>query len=292
MLRGNWSIVAALAGLALSGASPPQANNAENAQATPNKVEPALSDIATSLRKANEPSPLEQPCDKGDDQRSSDLCAQWKAAEAADSAANAAWVFGALGSLIGLLTLAAAAAAAYFARKAAVETEKGANAAIGAVAETRAANEIARQANEWMLRPYVALTEGRDWSEEPFSSESRLYFRVKNFGQTPARNVRLSIGSQTFADDETLTEIPLLYTGNWGFLAPGDMRDEDARTADLSPADFADFASGNVKLCCRVRIDYEWAAGTDFHEVYLMLVEPGCNRWTLAPEARRPKAGA
>lgn len=79
--------------------------------------------MAATLREANKPSDLNQPCEQGEDNRSSDLCAQWKAADAARSSADAAWLFGALGSLIGALTLAAAAAAAIWARKAANETQ-------------------------------------------------------------------------------------------------------------------------------------------------------------------------
>ena len=95
-----------------------------------------------------------------------------------------------LASLFGLVigggTLFAAWRAARWARKAAVETEKGARAAISAVRETKAANNIARETAHLELRAYVSIDDtngeihGDDW-----------YPRVKftNCGNTPAKQV-------------------------------------------------------------------------------------------------------
>lgn len=129
MLRGYRGILCALAGLVLAGAGPPKAERQQPAAAPTDKIAPALESIAASLRNQVKPSDLEQPCKEGDNTRSSDLCAQWKAADAADSAASATWAFGIAGSLLGALTLAAAWSAAKWARKAAEETKRGADAA-------------------------------------------------------------------------------------------------------------------------------------------------------------------
>ena len=121
MLRGYRSILDAFVGLALAGAQPPKEDGGQPTETPSSKIERSLEDIASSQRKAVESSDLEKPCKEGDDQRSSDLCAQWKAADAAKTASLAAW----LGALIGAFTLAAAYSAAKWARKAAKASRKG-----------------------------------------------------------------------------------------------------------------------------------------------------------------------
>jgi hypothetical protein len=69
------------------------------------------------------------------DRDGANLCAQWKAAIAAESSADAAWwtvYFAGLGIALTVITMAAAIAAAYFAKRAADETKRGADAAHGA----------------------------------------------------------------------------------------------------------------------------------------------------------------
>lgn len=60
------------------------------------------------------------------------LCVQWKSADAAKSSADASWwtvYFAGLGIALAAITMAAAIAAAYFAKKAAYETKRSADAA-------------------------------------------------------------------------------------------------------------------------------------------------------------------
>lgn len=99
-------------------------------------------------------SPIERPCAKGSDDRTSDLCAQWKAADSADMAATwTKWtgLFTGLSALLGVLTLCAAVAAAMFAKEAAVETRRNADAADAAV----------KIASENTQAAYEALEESR-----------------------------------------------------------------------------------------------------------------------------------
>jgi hypothetical protein len=145
MLRGYRGTIVALAGLVLLGAGPPKADGNQPPDAPLQQVNPALNKIATALGEANKPSTLEQPCLEGEDQRSSDLCAQWKAADAAKSASVATWIFGAIGTLIGSLTLAAAWSAAKWARQAAEQTKRAADVAEAATAGAGAALSIASQ---------------------------------------------------------------------------------------------------------------------------------------------------
>ncbi|MGD9811190.1 MAG: hypothetical protein AB7U35_07625 [Sphingobium sp.] len=126
-------VILALGGLILIGASPPSKQDGTNPpQASNEKIERSLEDIATSLKQANKPSEHDKPCSKGDDYRDSDLCAQWKAADAAKSAADAAWWIGGFGLLIGAFTLGAAVAAAIYARSAAIHTKTSADSFIEA----------------------------------------------------------------------------------------------------------------------------------------------------------------
>lgn len=117
---------------------------------------------APASKNAQEPSQHDAPCQKGEDDRTSDLCAQWKAAEAAASSADAAWLFGYVGSAIGALTLFAAVAAAIYAARAA-------KAAIGA-------ERSFREAERAVLRlepPHLYLKNG----------EEILHVRFKNVGR-------------------------------------------------------------------------------------------------------------
>jgi hypothetical protein len=114
----------------------------------------------------------EAECQRPDEKRDSDSCAQWKAAEAAaDSAwwaARSTWVSG----ISGLLVLIA----------------------LGFAFE---ANRIARRSAHWQLRPYVYLEkciinpERRRPEERHGVDRAPLTFYFKNFGQTPAKSVTL-----------------------------------------------------------------------------------------------------
>ncbi|MEG8044073.1 hypothetical protein O6V14_10380 [Sphingomonas faeni] len=72
------------------------------------------------------------PCYKTKNSDVAALCAQWKAADAAKSSADASWwtvYFAGFGIALAAITMAAAIAAAYFAKKAAYENKRSANAA-------------------------------------------------------------------------------------------------------------------------------------------------------------------
>lgn len=116
---------------------------------------------------AHKPDQLTAPCEPGSDNRNSDLCAQWKAADAANQSAywsGPTYRLGVAGIGIGLFTLAAAVAAAIFTGQTVVVTRK-----IGE-AQTRAyINVINVKAN---------VADGGSFEIE---------FTVKNFGQSPAR---------------------------------------------------------------------------------------------------------
>lgn len=118
-------------------------------------------------------------CPSGQDNRQSDLCAQWKAADsAAQSAKWALWTFIAtvVGLLVGSGTLLAAWLAARWAKKAANFTEAGAIAAADSVAE-------ARRIGEAQVQAYVSII-GLRVKKLEYGLEVQAI--SKNTGQSPA----------------------------------------------------------------------------------------------------------
>lgn len=130
-------------------------------------------------------SPVDLGCRAGSDDRRSDLCAQWKAADAAHESAQwtarSFWL-AIVGTVIGGGTLLAAFLAARYARKAAHEAARSANIA----AEAYAASE-------------------RAWLNVDISADSDLRFhptggcgifvklKITNIGRTPALNAHTSM---------------------------------------------------------------------------------------------------
>jgi hypothetical protein len=155
------------------------------------------------MEEANEPARESAACPQGQDDRNSDLCAQWKAADAAaDSAywtSGTFWI-GIVGLVLGAVTMGAAIAAAVFARRAAVATEEtvgiareasiGANEALATASRNAdaAADQvrISERTAHRQLRPYV------HFAGAPMISDERgrriLSVSMKNFGRTPAKH--------------------------------------------------------------------------------------------------------
>lgn len=163
-------------------------------QAKPGNTAAAQLDrIANAVENLPKATPPDGGCESGHEDRQSELCAQWKAADAAIEAAQAAWYqfyLGVGGLLVGLATFIAAVAAAIFARKAAIETEKGAQAAIDAVGETKKANQIARDSMKNQLRPYLDIESVKP--AKLTESDETVLVTLKNFGQTPAMKVQVA----------------------------------------------------------------------------------------------------
>jgi hypothetical protein len=195
MLRGYRRIIlAALGCLALASPAWGQANR-EQRQAN-QEIANSLSDISASLKEANQRPDPNQPCEKGSDDRNSDLCAQWKAADSAE--ASSIWTertfyLGVLGGIIGLLTLGAAAAAAFYARQAALHTESGANEARRAADAAEEGLALANRTNEIQLRAYIRNVSESFTRSEPDSTTLDFKFKFRNVGQTPAKNVVVNI---------------------------------------------------------------------------------------------------
>lgn len=128
---------------------------------------------------------LDAPCPKGIDDRSSDLCAQWKAADAANKAAEwtarSFWL-SLFSTVVGAGTLVAAFLAARYAKHAANEAKRGA--------------DIAREALIASERAWLTVSLHPD-GDLTFSKtggcDLSVYLNIKNIGRTPALNVHISM---------------------------------------------------------------------------------------------------
>lgn len=260
--------------------------NPRNGQYTPggSQCEPttlaAIVDRRERLRKAD-------ACAKEAEdyrQNAADLIQQTRAADAAQSQADIAsqqlWA-GWFQTLGGFLTLCAAVAAAIYARDAAKEGKRSADLQNDELTETRKVTAA-------QLRPYVNFTDAGEDEAAPFNRQSKLKIRIKNFGQVPARTVRFNMGEKIVTEPIGDTEIPLgVKYGDLGLLAPGDGRSDAIGAQDFELEDLAIIAAGEATLALRLRVDYTWADGADFHEIIMILNDPNTNKWGLVDERRR-----
>lgn len=136
----------------------------------------------TPEKSDTEPSNINKPCQKGQDDRNSDLCAQWKAADAARTSAN--WTkYGVISGLaVGIGGLIGAGLAVYYAQK--------------AFSEAREANRIAHEsmindARAWLSIEHVRLVSGTSIAEE--DSIFRIEVKACNHGKTVAKNVQINV---------------------------------------------------------------------------------------------------
>ena len=194
MSNGNQRVFIAFAGLTLLGASPGNESQPKQDGDAGSQIEPSAPRV--SIVEPQSAANHEQACKQGYDNRSSDLCAQWRAADASASAADAAWLFGAIGSVIGLLTLGAAAAAAKFARDAARHTESGAVQAEKAAKAAEDTLEHSREISRTDLRAWVTIDLDllNCIGTTDFISLV-VNVRAKNIGRTPAVRVAVSISA-------------------------------------------------------------------------------------------------
>jgi len=128
---------------------------------------------------------LDQPCEPGEDLRTSELCAQWKAADAtaaaADWTARTFWL-AVFGTALGTGTLMAAFFAARYAKRAASEARRAADIARDALIASERA---------WLT---VELHPDSDLSfDRTGGCGLSVYLTIKNIGRTPALNVQTNM---------------------------------------------------------------------------------------------------
>jgi hypothetical protein len=131
MLRGYRCIVIAACGLALVGAAPIDGGNGQSNQTAAKSASGRQMDrLTAALEKLPQSEAKDAGCEAGQEKRDSDLCAQWKSADAASESAwwTAATFFASLiGIGLGAGTLFAAWSAAHWAKQAAAETKRSAD---------------------------------------------------------------------------------------------------------------------------------------------------------------------
>jgi hypothetical protein len=192
MFKRDWHVIIALIGsLFLVGASSSSENFAQKHEA-PNQQKSAQTGTETTptaqtTKVADE---ITKPCTENENNRRSELCAQWKAADAAVNSANSSWQqvgIGYVGIVIGFMTLVAAAMAAFYAKRAAEETKRGADTAgVALSADHRA----------WLS---ISITIGGKFKKSVTDlGVEGLYLDVnavvRNSGPSPAMTVRFDAG--------------------------------------------------------------------------------------------------
>lgn len=136
---------------------------------------------------ADSASDLEKACAPGQENRNSDLCAQWKAADAAEKSAY--WTQGTFFISIGGLvltigTLGAAVAAARYAKQAALHTQAGAVHAKRSADAAIAATAVAVGFERPILDIEIVAVEFRRDPRDP--TPPGPVYRFKNYGRSPA----------------------------------------------------------------------------------------------------------
>lgn len=212
----------------------------------------ASQDIAKSAReialKITEPrksDPLTEPCGEGDyNRRSSDLCAQWKAADAARSAANAAWwsVWFSLLATVGLgVTI-------FFT----VQATKAATASAKAASDTLHSGRAWIALAGWEVGPASGMLDGT-----PLREGHAFIPHFQNYGNSPALKTEVyrhfqivdySLDISNFvapANDESSVST---------VVTPGQKISAD--TIFLDDAQAADFRARKTKVLCAVEIKY------------------------------------
>jgi hypothetical protein len=188
--RRMRAVLFALAALFLAAASPSGQQGQSQQPGNSNEIAASANGTEATVVEAAREQQTDTGCKAGQDRRESDLCAQWKAADAAH--ASAVWAeytywLGVVGLGIGFLTLLAAGAAAKFARDAATETKRGADAADNTLRSNRA----------WLVVDHPNFgVRHRPGQDPPPIVGLQVSLTLKNTGQSPAVSCGLSTTSR------------------------------------------------------------------------------------------------
>jgi hypothetical protein len=278
MLKGYRGIIVAFAvGLTLVGAAPRDIGKAQTGQtATEQGAADQLNRIATALEKPEASEPPDAGCQPGQDNRKSNLCAQWKAADSAREAADWAkwqmWVsaFGLLGLVMSL----------HYTRKAVLAAEdatKDAEAALE-VAErnAKAAQEqvtVSQDTAHRQLRAYLGFASVDTEQDEDLSPEGRARFLLKNFGQSPAIDVELRRTSRYLtgplgADALDVEPEPVELVGK---IQPGQFIPLSLWMEELSDT-WSDLGNG-YRVIWKIQADYTTVFGDKDNAEMVLVIE-------------------
>lgn len=295
MVRIPTLICGLVLAVGLSAASPSSANsqqqqNGGSGEATSNAQPPPA---------IHEPQPAEVTdggCDKSQDNRKSDLCAQWKAADAAyDSAVWTARTYhlGIAGLVVGFLTLLAAGMAAKYARDAAIHTRRSADSADRMAEEAANATQAARESiqisqthGKLQMRAYLGVQAYRvEFQSVPVDTNDIIMqiivgIRVRNSGTSPAHNVKAGGRFKQIGWPFVLEDEPALPNDGQALhvVAAGDTV-EDIRLTQSVRLKIDELSTGTTRFYIGVRIDYEDVFGDPHTSEYHATARPD----SLAP---------
>lgn len=275
MLRSYRSIVVATCWLILA-ASPEQHPGPAAQSQSEKAVVQSLNEIAASLKEASHPPQADAGCKQGADNRQSDLCAQWKAADAAKESADwtrRAYWLALVGALTGALTLLAAGAAAWYAREAARHTDRAANIAHDAYRPWIFIKNISVNPQDWRVRgerfEWVFQLENKGASTAIIEAVEARLCLTNGIPSEPVSDEGSALGD-AFRRRRFMDEIMQI-----------------AQVADIeaSASSGALMFSGGTILTRQEPVPAEWKARND--EIYRHTIPvPGFLAWWLQGEVR------
>lgn len=195
MPRGYRYVLLVSVGWVIIAASPVRHSYPKQQGNAQRSIARSLQEINTRLNEADQRVDPNKPCAQGRDDHTSDLCAQWKAADAAyDSAVwtRRSFYLSVAGFAVGMLTLIAAGAAAFFAWVAASQARKSnalnmreharsSRRAIQGAQETQAAMRIAG-------RNADAATKSASVAERSLIATQRAYIHLDGVSQEAVKD--------------------------------------------------------------------------------------------------------
>jgi hypothetical protein len=196
----------------------PQPPKIEQRPAPPTVASP----VTVEREKSVEPNWSKPSCDKPQNHDEADLCQQIRMSEAAEQSVGLNKIQAAValvGALFVIVTIYYARKAAIAARDAAVHTEAGAKAANESASYGREANQLARDHAELQLRANLLID---SVTLAPGKTPLTAHVTIKNYGQTPAYDVRawIGIGIHDFPLRNPLSPPPDDFLMSVSILAP------------------------------------------------------------------------
>ncbi|WP_397604540.1 hypothetical protein [Sphingorhabdus sp.] len=232
MLRGFRCIILAIAGLILVGAIEPEKNVTSGEQSSAQ----ARNIKASSDTEVGQPARESQDigCDQGKEDRKSDLCAQWKAADAAKKSADWA-IYGVIASLVGIVLFMWQL---NLTRKAVKDTGD-------ATLAMHEANRIASETGQAATRAYPIVTQISVNYDYPNTCPV-ICWKISNVGVSPALSCEIVCTISLFANDtveEFTVGLPI------GALPQGE--------STIGPVTFSDkkFISSNFTQAVAIHVE-------------------------------------
>jgi hypothetical protein len=283
MVKGYSRVLIAVGVLALASANHADAKSGERRADTQSSIASSLNQIASASEQQTElaksPNQQAEPCQPGDDRRYSDLCAQWKAADAASDSAWWAWAAG-LSAVISTMAVLAAIRLAY------------------------QANQIARDTAKRQLRAYVFLNRIICREEIDGQGKPGLYSFIaewKNFGQTPAQNVKVFANCWHWHGSKLPSwfSFPDLHS-RWGpedgrpnMIAPGERIELTPNSGNLLPELKQEVRNGWRRVFCWGWITYDDQFGHSHKVTYcrrIRVIGIGWSRCSMTNTIARIKS--